>query len=105
MYDKVCPVCGRRLSEFYNTSMLGCPDCYSAFEREILHALKKVQGKLLHVGKSPVGNSLDRQLLSEYQMLLKEKERAGIEGRFEDMRELSDDITSLKEELKRRGLI
>jgi protein arginine kinase activator len=105
MYDKVCPVCGRRLSEFYNTSMLGCPACYSAFEREIVLALKKIQGKQLHVGKTPEGTALDRELLSEYQRLIKEKERANIEGRFNDMCDLNEDILSLKAELKKRGLI
>lgn len=105
MYDKVCPVCGRRLSEFYNTSMLGCPGCYSAFEKEILLALKKIQGKQFHVGKTLENTALDRELLSEYQRLLKEKERAGIEGRFQDMCDLSEDILSLKAELKKRGLM
>ena len=105
MYDKVCPVCGKRLSEFYNTSMLGCPDCYRAFGREIQPALKKIQGKDYHVGKTLEGIALDRQLLLEYQRLIKEKELAGMEGRFEDMCIISEDIIRLKEELKNRGLI
>lgn len=105
MYDKVCPVCGRRLSEFYNTSMLGCPKCYEAFRGEILIALKKIQGKDFHVGKSPAVNSIDKELLNEYQMLLKEKEEAALERRFQDMCRISEDILNLKAELKRRGLI
>ncbi len=105
MYDKACPACGRRLSEFYNTSMLGCPNCYRAFETEMEFALRKIQGKGFHVGKTPQNTALDRELLSEYQRLIKEKERAGVEGRFEDMCEFSDQLLELKQELRKRGLI
>ncbi len=105
MYDKICPECGYRLSEFYRTSMLGCPVCYQAFRREMDVALKKVQGKVLHAGKTPQGTKLDRELLFEYERLIKEKERAGIEGRFKDMTMLTKDILELAEELKKRGII
>lgn len=105
MYDKMCPACGKRLSEFYATGMLGCPECYYAFEKEVLLALKRIQGKQFHVGKTPEGTALDKELLDEYQRLIKEKERAGLEGRFKDMCDLSEDLLSLKEELKKRGLI
>lgn len=105
MYDKICPECGYRLSEFYRTGMLGCPKCYNAFRREVELALKKVQGRTSHVGKTPDGTAIDRELLFEYERLIKEKERAGIEGRFKDMTALSAEILNLAEELKRRGII
>jgi protein arginine kinase activator len=105
MYDKVCNKCGRLLSEFYNTGMLGCPNCYQAFEREINLALKKIQGRTSHVGKNPNTFGLDKELLYEYQRLIKEKESAVIEGRFDELAELSAEILELSEELKKRGLI
>lgn len=85
--------------------MLGCPDCYKAFEREITLALKKVQGGTLHVGKTPYGTQLDKQLLDEYNDLIKAKERAVLDERFEDVNEISKQILELSEELKNRGLI
>ncbi len=105
MYDKICKTCGTRLSSFYNTSMLGCPDCYKAFAREIEVALQKMQGKTFHVGKNLKSFDLDRELVIDYQRLVKEREQAGLEGRFDDMREYSAQIYELQEELKRRGLI
>lgn len=104
MYDKYCKTCKTTLSSFYATGMLGCPNCYKAFEAEVEIALKKIQGRTTHVGKKPSLSKLDRDLLLEYQSLLKEKERAGLEGRFSDMRQLSEDILALKEELQKRGL-
>ena len=47
--------------------MLGCSECYNAFRSEIMSAIKKVQGRTFHVGKSPKENKLDRDLLSEYE--------------------------------------
>lgn len=105
MYDKICRSCGRRLSEFYNTGMLGCPDCYNAFEPEIITALKKIQGRTFHVGKEPAITEEEKALLKRYKILLADKEKAGIEGRFKDMAELSHIINELAEELKKRGLI
>ena len=44
MVEKQCKSCGTRLSEFYNTSYLGCPDCYKYFRQEIIGAIGKIQG-------------------------------------------------------------
>ncbi|MBQ3219662.1 MAG: hypothetical protein IJB32_03625 [Clostridia bacterium] len=105
MYEKVCRTCGKKLSEFYNTSMLGCPDCYIAFRQEINGALKNIQGAVVHMGKKPKINGVDRDLLREYDLLLKEKEQAGLNQDFSRVAELSKDIYELQLELKRRGLI
>lgn len=105
MYDKICKTCGTRFSYFYNTGMLGCPDCYKHFEQEIVSALKKVQGATFHVGKEPRLDKLDKELLDEYRRLIAEKELAGIEGRFDDMANLTKTIADLADELKRRRLL
>lgn len=104
MYDKYCKSCKTTLGSFYATGMLGCPNCYKAFEKEIELALKKIQGRTFHVGKRLSIDKIGRELLDEYQMLLIEKERAGLEGRFSDMYRIAEEINELKEELKRRGL-
>ena len=104
MYDKICKNCGTRLSAFYHTSMLGCPECYKAFEEEIISALKKIQGRTFHAGKTPKLSKLDKELLLEYDRLVAEKERATIEGRFFDIKGLSEQILDLLAELKSRGL-
>ncbi len=104
MYEKYCPNCKTTLSSFYNTGMLGCPECYKAFENEIEIATKKIQGRTVHVGKKPTASELERELILEYELLLKEKQLANIEGRFADMLRISEELMELKEELKRRGL-
>ena len=105
MYEKLCRTCGRSLSEFYNTGMLGCPDCYKTFGGEINVALKKIQGAYSHVGKTPRINGVDKELLREYERLLLEKEKAGLIGDFQNVAKISDEINELKLELKARGLL
>lgn len=105
MYDKICKHCGTSLLGFMKTYMLGCPHCYEAFNNEILLSLKKVQGKTFHVGKSPKIVGINRELIDEYERLIKEKEDAALDGRFGRMKELSQEILDLAEELKRRGIL
>ena len=105
MLDKVCPSCGTRLSDYYNTGYLGCPDCYKAFEKEILVSLKKIQGKTFHVGKKPKADSIDKELLKEYRLLLSAKETAGLEGRFADMAKINRKLIEIQNVLKERGVI
>ena len=105
MYDKICKACGTRLSEFYNTYMLGCPACYNAFKEEITLSVRKVHGSTFHTGKTPKTVGVDKELLMEYERLIKEKEDAALEGRFSRIKELSQQIIDLSEELKKRGLL
>ena len=106
MYDKICNYCGKRLSEFYETGMLGCPHCYKAFEKQVVSTLYKIQGKTFHVGKTPYNlSNEDRLLLLKYKSLISEKEKATLEGRFSDIRGLTNSILEISNELKSRGLI
>ncbi|MBE7087341.1 MAG: hypothetical protein E7369_03475 [Clostridiales bacterium] len=105
MYDKICNGCRTRLSQFYKTGYLGCPECYVAFEKEITMALKNIQGKTVHVGKEPSISAEDKALLNRYRTLLSKKEIAGLEGRFGDMADLSIEANDVLDELRRRGLM
>ena len=106
MIDKVCNSCGLALSEFYKSGMLGCEHCYKAFEKELEKTLYKIQGKTFHTGKTPYNlTAIDKQMLAEYKWLLSEKEKATIEGRFSDIRTLSEQIIEISNELKNRGIL
>lgn len=105
MVEKQCKSCGTRLSEFYNTSYLGCPDCYKYFRQEIIGAIGKIQGGVKHHGKRPKLSFEDRELLNEYKAYLAEKDKAFTEGRFSDVAKLNKIINDLAEELKRRGVL
>ena len=71
-----------------------------------MNTLYKIQGKTFHTGKTPYNlSNIDRELFAEYKRLILEKERATIEGRFSDIRQLSKQIIELSEELRERGVL
>jgi protein arginine kinase activator len=105
MQEKVCPKCSHALSEFYKTGMLGCPYCYKAFATELVAVLNKVQGATVHTGKSPVIDSVEKELMFEYGRLKLAKEKAIIDKNSSKGWELEKEIKALEFELKKRGLI
>ena len=105
MFEKICPNCGARLSYFMQTGMLGCPGCYTAFEKEVNSVVKKMHGRTLHAGKQPKIVGEDKELLTAYESLLLQKERAGLDRDFETMARLAEEILDLKELLIKRGLL
>ena len=49
-----CPSCGITHAQFRQTGLLGCPDCYRAFENQLGPLLERAhEGGTHHVGKVP----------------------------------------------------
>jgi protein arginine kinase activator len=51
--DRACVACHMHHSDFHKTSLLGCPDCYAAFEKEIRRLLVGMHKGVRHYGKIP----------------------------------------------------
>ncbi len=59
-----CSDCGTTFDEFRKTGLLGCSNCYEAFEEQLGPLLQRAHdGATHHVGKIPsrAGSSVDRQ--------------------------------------------
>ena len=55
-----CPSCNLTWGEFREHSLLGCPDCYTAFEKQLGALLERIhEGATHHVGKAPANQNLD----------------------------------------------
>lgn len=49
-----CPACGTTLNQFRQTGLLGCPECYAAFEGQLSPLLQRAhEGGTHHTGKQP----------------------------------------------------
>lgn len=49
-----CGQCGMTYAEFRQHGLLGCPDCYHAFEAQLVPLLERAQeGAAEHIGKTP----------------------------------------------------
>lgn len=73
--EKVCPHCRTKLSEFRKTSLLGCPECYEAFQEEVAGFLESMQKGDSHVGKIP-SVSLRQAEIQKVQQSMQEAVRA-----------------------------
>jgi protein arginine kinase activator len=52
--DVVCPQCGWTLDKFRDKGVLGCPNDYEVFEKQLLPLIKKAHdGAVTHCGKIP----------------------------------------------------
>lgn len=49
-----CPTCRTTFAEFRQSGQLGCPDCYAAFEPQLLPLVERAhEGGVRHCGKTP----------------------------------------------------
>ena len=56
--DRLCPVCGCKLSEIKKTFKVGCPECYSIFSDEIKNEKAKKEPYKTVVEKNMTGGSI-----------------------------------------------
>ncbi len=104
--SKVCE-CGKSLSAFNQSGLLGCADCYTAYPNAIRSIIKRVQGgKTRHVGRTP-GNFVpaantrtapvqDAPQISEIDRLRNELQEAVSQEKYERAAELRDRIRALE---------
>jgi len=99
--EVLCSKCSLKLSVFRSLGMLGCAECYTAFEAAITKILQQVHGSTRHKGKKygifktmekSSGHSL-KQLRSDLDTAIKNEQ-------FEEAAQLRDAIHLLRQEVK-----
>ena len=78
-----CPACGMTLEEYRRTGLVGCAECYRFFRRELLPAVKEIQGGTAHTGKTPAADAGETN-----ELLL---ERARVRARLEEALKKGDE--------------
>lgn len=96
--QKKCPTCGMTLDEFASTGMAGCPDCYTAFEKELAPSISRVQGKSEHVGRAPAGMREKIEKRHRIELLERERKEAVKEENYERAAEIRDELKRLRGE-------
>jgi protein arginine kinase activator len=48
-----CPRCGMKASEFRKQGKLGCPECFTAFEKDVRSIVSQMAARPRHSGKLP----------------------------------------------------
>lgn len=101
---KKCPVCGYTLEDYSNTGMLGCENCYNAFEKNLDDIFYKIHGKTRHIklvesnkNKKVNENKEDKKDSNTKINELKEKlDRCIKEEKYEEAAVIRDKIKKIK---------
>lgn len=91
-----CSSCGMTSKEFADEGRLGCPDCYTSFEKILVPLLKRFHRGNHHLGKKP--KKISKKDRAVYDLrLLQEKLRQSIDSEdFEDAAKIRDKIKKLE---------
>ena len=92
-----CSFCGLTFATFKDTGRLGCPHCYTSFEKSLRRLLNRIHGGSQHTGKvylppNPTATDLDKRL----DALRRRLQRAVDSEDFERAALLRDQIRDLE---------
>lgn len=94
--DIVCKNCGLTYSQFKNSGILGCSDCYDNFSDSLKPMIKRFQGDIEHIGKLP--KKVEDGFIEKKRVhkLKEELQKAIIEEEYEKAASLRDKIKELQ---------
>jgi len=96
--ELTCEECGMRFDEFRETSLLGCPHCYKAFEGNLASLLERAhEGATHHVGKVPNRAGAGEAKQVQLTRMRKRLDDAVASEDYELAAQLRDDLRQLEE--------
>ncbi len=91
-----CADCGMTISQYKNTSLLGCPTCYETFNEELASIIANVQDNhTQHIGRAPSQSNMNLDRHLQIRRLLKQLESAVNQEEYEHAAELRDKLREL----------
>ena len=91
-----CPTCGFQYSDFKRIGRLGCPDCYDAFDSQLVAVLRHVHGSTQHNGKK-AARQTEQLAVRERVAALREELSLAIRAEdYERAASIRDEIRSLE---------
>lgn len=94
-----CEQCGQTFAQFRESSLLGCPVCYRAFENPLGPLLERAhEGGTHHVGKVPRRAGVGEQRQMAMQRLRRQLDDAVLSEDYETAARLRDDLEQLEQD-------
>lgn len=98
--DLVCEECSLKFSEFRESSLLGCPHCYKAFEQPLGPLLERAhEGGTHHIGKVPRRAGVGEQRQMALARLRRQLDDAVDSEDYEAAARLRDHIRQMEQEV------
>lgn len=95
--EKKCS-CGMTLRGLSSGGMVGCPECYKTFERELAGTIRNVQGRNAHTGRVPAKFREKLGVKQKIEALEKERLEAVKNENYERAAEIRDELKKLRDE-------
>lgn len=96
--EKICPVCKSSLNDIIQSGKVGCGNCYSVYETELLPNIRRIHGNVLHTGKLPAAQSAEYAKKRKLEKLQDEMKKAIEAQNFEKAAVLRDEIKAFNKE-------
>lgn len=93
--SKTCPTCGTSFREIEESGLVGCPDCYKTFQKELEYSIGASQGTTEHKGTLPARQRARRKREEELQDLRRKLDEAIKNEEYELAAKLRDEIRAL----------
>jgi len=95
--EPVCPHCGYTLDKFRDKAVLGCPNDYEVFEKQLSPLIKKAHdGATCHCGKVPAKMPTDSKKQLEIAQLRQQLDEAVRKEDYELAAKLRDKLSEFK---------
>lgn len=92
-----CESCGTTYDQFRKSGLLGCPQCYEAFERALGPLLERAhEGANRHLGKVPTHAGIDELRQQRLRQLRRELEEAVAAEQYERAAKLRDRVNEVE---------
>lgn len=95
-FEKTCSGCGTKLSHIVESGLIGCPDCYKTFNKELSGAIRRLHGRTNYRGKIPQTSAPRLDSSSIVSKLREEMSKAIEVENFERAAELRDEIKEIE---------
>lgn len=94
-----CGSCGLTYDQFRKTGLLGCPECYTAFEAALMPLLERAhEGAERHLGKVPIHAGVNEARQQRLMQLRRELEEAVAAEQYERAARLRDQVNQFEAE-------
>jgi len=97
--ELTCRNCGLTFTDFRNQGLLGCGECYHAFQASLEPLFRRVQGGTVHTGKVPRRTGGRVRLLKEMEQLKHQLQQAVAREEYEKAAQIRDEIRRLQQQL------
>jgi protein arginine kinase activator len=94
--NRACQTCGWTLRKLRKVGRLGCPDCYQAFDKEILGLLRSIHHATEHTGRSPKIRGSRVALATQLEDLRSRISEAVAEEAYEQAAAFRDELAKLE---------